>query len=146
MGKKTVFLMSLWAVAMAGCTSVNVKPVAHGVGLSEVCIVNNPKVTVPDFIQIIRDGFSRNKLATRVIEQGQEASCEVTLTYTALRSWDFKTYLTHAELRLWRDGKQIGAADYHLRGKGGFALNKWASARSKMDPVIDQLLSGNAGN
>jgi len=29
-----------------------------------------------------------------------------------------------------------------LDGKGGLSLNKWASVDSKMDPVIDKLLSG----
>jgi hypothetical protein len=69
----------------------------------------------------------------------------VHLTYTALRSWDFKPYLSHAELRLWRDGLQIGAADYHLRGKGGFSFAKWQGTKAKMDPVIDQLLGGTSG-
>lgn len=30
----------------------------------------------------------------------------------------------------------------HLVGKGGLSLTKWASTKSKMDPVIDELLKG----
>lgn len=60
-------------------------------------------------------------------------------TYTALRSWDFKPYLSHAELRLWHDGTQIGFAEYHLNGGGGFDLGKWRGTNAKMDPVIDKL-------
>jgi hypothetical protein len=66
----------------------------------------------------------------------------VTLTYTALRSWDFKPYLSHAELRLWKGGRQIGYAEYHLNGGGGLDLGKWRGTKAKMDPVIDKLLAG----
>lgn len=119
---------------------MRVRPVTQQ--LQSVCIVENPKVTVPDFVAILRDGLSRHDIATSVVSNERASACQVTLTYTALRSWDFATYLSHAELRLWSGGQQIGSADYHLRNKGGFALNKWASTRSKMDPVIDRLVSG----
>lgn len=53
-----------------------------------------------------------------------------------------KPYLSHAELQLHRAGQQVASAEYHLRGKGGFSLTKWAGTKSKMDPVIDELLAG----
>ena len=56
-----------------------------------------------------------------------------------LRSWDFVTYLSHAELRIEREGRQVAFAEYHLIGKGGLSLMKWASTKEKMDPVIDEL-------
>jgi len=31
-------------------------------------------------------------------------------------------------------------AEYHLRGGGGLSLMKWQSTKSKIDPVIDELL------
>jgi hypothetical protein len=46
-----------------------------------------------------------------------------------------------AELRLTKGGLEVARANYHLRGKGGLSLNKWASTKSKMDPVIDELLA-----
>lgn len=134
-------VLILFVLAASGCTSINVRPVESTANLQRVCIVNNPKVIVSDFISVLQDGFDRHNIATSVVESSEATSCDVTLTYTALRSWDFKPYISHAELRLWRDGKQIGAADYHLKGKGGFALTKWGSTKEKMDPVIDQLLA-----
>lgn len=130
------------AVAISGCTSINVRSVAPSENLQEVCIVDNPKVTVTDFVSVLQDGFSRNNVDTRVVSASQANTCDVTLTYTALRSWDITTYISHAELRLWRGGRQIGSADYHLNGKGGLSLTKWGSTKDKMDPVIDQLLAG----
>jgi len=144
---KSVKLKLLTAVVLitAGCTSINVKPVAPTADLQSVRIINNPKVTVSDFISVLQDGFNRHDIATSVVEQSQAQSCDVTLTHTALRSWDFKPYISHAELRLWRGGKQIGSADYHLKGKGGLSLTKWGSTKEKMDPVIDQLLGSQGG-
>lgn len=135
------------ALASAGCTSINVRPAEDISTLDSVCIVRNPKVIVADFVTVLQDGFDRHGIATAVVEQANASACPVTLTYTAFKTWDMATYLHHAELRLWRGGRQIGAADYHLKGGGGLSLAKWGSTRSKMDPVIDQLLAGapNAG-
>ncbi|MUV14779.1 Sbal_3080 family lipoprotein [Noviluteimonas gilva] len=130
------------ALLLAACTSTNVRPVESVANIKEVCIQNNPAVIVDDFVPVLRDGFDRHGIATTVVDADGAKQCPVTLTYTALRSWDFKPYLSHAELRLWREGRQIGAADYHLRGKGGFALTKWQGTKAKMDPVIDELLGG----
>ena len=140
----TMRLIAITAIAcsLAACTSINVRPVDDIATLREVCIVRNPKVTVSDFISVLQDGFNRHGVPTRVVEPNLPNNCDATLTYTALRSWDMALYISHAELRLWRAGRQIGAADYHLKGKGGFALTKWGSTQKKMDPVIDQLLGG----
>jgi hypothetical protein len=118
--------------------------VESAANLGHVCIVSNPKVTVSDFVDVLRDGFNRHNVPTSVVTPEAARSCDVILTYTALRSWDVTTYLSHAELRLWRSGIEIGSADYHLKGKGGFSLNKWGSTKEKMDPVIDQLLGAQA--
>jgi hypothetical protein len=40
---------------------------------------------------------------------------------------------------------QIGFAEYHLNGKGGYDFGKWRGTKSKMDPVIDQLLATQNG-
>lgn len=127
------------AVAISGCTSVQVSPV-DATDIKQVCIVENPRVEVTDFVDVLRDGFSRHNIPTSVVSADAAKSCEVTLTYTALRHWDLKPYLSHAELRMWRNGVQIGSAEYHLNGGGGFDMAKWAGTKAKMDPVIDQLL------
>lgn len=134
--------MTLATLTLAACTSVNVRPAEGIATLDSVCIVRNPRVIVADFITVLQDGFDRHGIATAVVEPAQASACPVTLTYTALKTWDMAMYLHHAELRLWRGGRQIGAADYHLKGGGGLSLAKWGSTRSKMDPVIDQLLAG----
>lgn len=127
---------------ISGCTSVTVKPVDPSLGIAYVCIRDNPKVQVDDFIPVVRDGFDKHGIATEVFYSQPPSKCEYILTYTALRSWDLSSYLSHAELRLEKDGRKVASAEYHLNGKGGFSLMKWQSTKSKMEPVIDELLAG----
>lgn len=129
------------ALALTGCTSVKVNRVDDTHKISHVCIKNNPKVIVDEFLGVVQDGFSDHGITTKVYEGEMPASCEYHLTYTALQSWDVVLFLSHAELRLFKGDKKIGDAEFHLNGKGGFALTKWASVETKMVPVINKLLS-----
>lgn len=137
--RHSVILISI--TILSACTVVTVRPVDSSLNIRHVCVQNNPEVTVRDFTTIVRDGFDRHGISTEVFSGRKPNNCEYVLTYTALRSWDMSTYLSHAELRLEAGGRQIAYAEYHLRGKGGFALNKWAATKTKMDPVIDELLA-----
>jgi hypothetical protein len=133
-------LFSFLALVLAACTTVTVRPLDPSLHIGYVCIEDNPKVTVEDFQRVLRDGFDRHGIASEVATGQRLDECEYILTYTALRSWDFTTYISHAELRLERAGRQIAYAEYHLKGKGGLSLNKWGDTREKIDPLIDELL------
>ena len=131
------------AILLSTCTSVQVNQVDKTQNdISRVCIERNPKVAVSDFLTVIEQGFMRHGVSISVHDLPLPASCEYVLNYTAERGWDFKPYLDYAELRLSRNGTTIGTANYPH--SGGFALNKWASTKAKMNPVIDQLLTGRA--
>ena len=138
MRKVTVLFIT---ILVSACTAVTVKPVDTSLNARHVCIQDNPKVTVSDFVPVVRDGFARHGLSTEIITNIKPARCDLVLTYTARRSWDIGTYLSVAELVLSRDGLEVARANFHLRAKGGFALNKWRGTKSKMDPVIDELLA-----
>lgn len=140
--KRSGMVAALLLVSLSACTAVQVKPLDPGMGMQHLCIQENPRVTVPGFAAILQDGIQRNGLTSQLYSGAKPAGCEYVLTYTALRSWDIGTYLSHAELRIDRDGRQVAFAQYRLRGKGGLALNKWKSAEAKMAPVIDELLAG----
>jgi hypothetical protein len=108
-----------------------------------ICIENNPKVLVRDFVDVLQEGISRHAMTSRVYSGELPENCDLRLTYTALRSWDFAPYLAKAELWLDQDGAQVGHAEYHLIGGGGLSLMKWQGTKTKMDPVIDQLFAAN---
>jgi hypothetical protein len=127
-------------LALASCTSIQAQSIDRSLDLKHVCIQENPRVIVADFLPVVRDGFDRHGISTEVFSGTAPDRCEYILTYTALQSWDFSTYLSHAELRLERKGRRVAYAEYHLTGKGGFSPMKWQGTRTKMDPVIDELL------
>ena len=131
----------LAALALSGCTAVTVKQVAASLHMKHVCFKENPAVIVPGFLDIVRDGFDRHGIATSVVSGDMPPGCEFQATYTALRSWDLTTYLSHAEIRIEKAGRQVGFAEYHLIGKGGYSMMKWQGVKTKMNPVIDALLA-----
>ena len=134
-----MLVVSVCALATA-CTSIQVQPVASGTNLHKICIEENPKVIVHDFLSVVRNRIEHHGIKTEVYENEIPQGCEYTMTYTALKHWDFSTYLHHAELRLEHNGRKIGYAEYHLRAKGGLSLLKWQGTKTKMDPVVDELL------
>jgi len=123
---------------LSGCTSIQVEPLA--VRPASICIEQNPKVQVSDFVSVIQRGLSDRGISSQVYEQ-VPTTCDYKLTYVAYRSWDFVPYLTSADLEVWDKGnRRVGAAHYHLRGKGGMSMAKWQGTQTKMAPVMDQLL------
>jgi len=135
------FKFLILSVILAGCTSVEVRPVDGSLKMSHVCIEENPKVIVKGFVSTLENVFEDHLITTEIYKSKKPSHCEFTLKYTALRSWDFAPYLSHAELRLYRGSVRVGYAEYHLNGKGGLSLVKWAGVKSKMTPVIDKLLA-----
>lgn len=91
---------------------------------------------------VIRDGFERHGITTQIYIGDLPSECEYHLSYMCERTWDMAMYMHHAELRLYRAQTQIGYAEYHLKAKGGWSLMKYKSTETKMEPVIDELLSG----
>lgn len=132
-------IVLLLAAFITACTAITVKPMDSSLNARHVCIQDNPKVTISDFVPVLREGFARHGISTEVITN-QKPECEFVLTYSARRSWDITTYLSEADLTLAKGGLQVASANYHLKGKGGLSLNKWRSTKLKMDPVIDELL------
>jgi hypothetical protein len=149
---------------LTGCTSVTVKPLDAAYKVKHLCIRENPKVVVEGFVYVVTDGFNRHHISTEFIPSPAELSkleleneddlsdeyymnmtpvpesCDFSLTYTARRSWDFVPYLTSATISIYDKKHAIASADYHLRGKGGYSLLKWQSVKTKIDPVMDELL------
>lgn len=125
---------------LTGCTAVQVTPLQSVA--EDVCIEANSKVLVEDFVPVLQAGFARHGISTQVHRSIARGQCSHIVTYTARRSWDGAPYLSSAEIRvLDTQRRTLASADYHLRGKGGLSLMKWQGTKTKMDPVIDQLLA-----
>lgn len=133
--------LAVLAILLSGCTAVDVRPVDSAHNLQHVCIENNPKVIVAGFVDTVENVFHDHLITTEVYHSAAPDHCQYRLTYTALRSWDVTPYLSHAEVRLFEGQQRIGYAEYHLRGRGVLDPNKWASVKSKMTPVVQELLA-----
>jgi len=137
------FLTLSIAACLSACTAVAVRPVnssAHSI--QHVCIQRNDRVIVAGFIESVERGLTRHGITSERYEGDKPPDhCVYTLNYVARLNWDMATYLWQAEVELRKGAEVVGTADYHLRNRGGLALNKWASVETKMAPVMDQLLA-----
>jgi hypothetical protein len=128
------------ATLLGGCTATQVTPLQASA--DQMCIEENPKVQVSDFVHVLQEGFARHGIQTQLHSKIPRADCPYVVTYTARRSWDMAPYLSTAEITILGPRRQtLAKASYHLRGKGGLSLMKWQGTKSKIDPVIDELLA-----
>lgn len=132
------------ACLLAGCTTVEVQPVSASAGssLKVVYIQRNPQADeiAPDLESAIENGFQRHNIGTRVVAAEPPGDSVYVLTYAATGGWDLKPYTKSVELRLKRGAKQVGYA--RTENSGGLNTSKFASARAKVDPLLEQLLAG----
>jgi len=144
MNKKLgVLVLILIAVVLTGCASIQKKRVDIKVNpLKEVCIVENKNVKVSDFLSVLKSGFEKHGISAEVISNIKDSNCEYTVTYTAKQSWDAALYLSHAEINIHKSDILVGVGVFHIAG-GAFSFdfaNKWKGTKSKIIPVIDELL------
>ena len=132
--------LALTMIVFTGCTSIKVTPIPALYNVQKITIKNNPKVIVSDYVPVIREGFDRHGISTEISDNVSNNKDKFSATYTALRNWDIIPYLTHGEVKVWYKGRIIGSATYHLIGNGGLSFYKWQGVKTKIDPVMDQLL------
>ena len=135
---KYVIVLSL--LFICGCTSLDVHPIPASAKVDKICIKYNEQVNVDDFVPVMQEDFSNHGIRSVVFKSDKPDGCEFSLSYTVNRAWDMAPYMVDAQMIINRNGEFIGSAHYHLNGRGGFDLAKWAGTHSKIDPAIDQML------
>ena len=142
MSMRHAFALLTGACLLAGCTSVEVQPVtAAPSGLKVVYIQRNQAADdiAPDLESAIENSLQRHGIGTKIVSQ-EPSDADYSLTYAATSGWDLKPFVKTAEVRLKRGARQVGYVRYE--NSGGFNVSKYASAREKMDPLLDRLLAG----
>ena len=140
---KKLLIAGVLGLTVSGCTSIQVNnnDGFQPQSVKQICIINNPKVTIDGFNQSIVRSFARYNINARIYpENSKPALCETIMNYTALRTWDVVTYMSYAKFTLLKDGRIASEAEFRLRGKGGLALNKWRRTDTKLDELVDQLV------
>ncbi|MBJ9739717.1 hypothetical protein I5523_08695 [Acinetobacter oleivorans] len=141
---KKILVVILIGFGLVGCTSIQVNNATdfNPESIRQVCIVDNPKVIIKDFNQIVERSFKRYNIDAKTYKDTDKLSlCQTTLNYTATRSWDMAPYLVAAQFNLLQNGRQVSEASFRLRGNGGLAPNKWRSTEAKINELVDQLLN-----
>ena len=142
-------MMGMLAIIIAfmgvfsGCTiQTNVQSIVPNQPIEEICILENPKVAISDFLPVIQEGIQRNGFQSRVFREIPH-TCTYVLEYIAFQKWDFKPFMSEAEIRLYHAQEVIGHASYKLPsgifGGGGANPAKWNSTKEKLDPLLDAL-------
>lgn len=127
---------------LAGCTAVDVRPLSPQEPVKSVLIEENPKVWRSDFVEVLIDGFRRHGIEAKVIQPGTAVGNAYVVRYTARQKWDMAMYMSDATIWMYKNDEEVAKAVYHLKGGGGLSLMKWQGTAAKIDPVIDELLSG----
>lgn len=141
--KQKLFAVAMLVLTLNACTSIQVNnnDGFRPQSIKQICVIHNSKVTIGGFEPSIIRSFARYNINARIYpENSKPVMCETTMNYTALRSWDFVTYLTYAKFTLSQQGRIVSEAEFRLKGKGGLALNKWRSTDTKIDELVDQLV------
>ncbi|WP_338523941.1 Sbal_3080 family lipoprotein [Pseudomonas batumici] len=127
-------------LALTGCTTVKVEPIDRKYHISTLCIEENPAVVAGDFVDGLQTLLRQHNIKSQLYVRPVPSNCEYRMSYTAIRSWDFSAFLSDAQVWLYKGDQQIGFAQYHLVGEGGFDPSKVGTVEEKMAPVINQLL------
>jgi len=139
----SIFALTLF-LFLSGCTNIAVREIdSQKYAVRHVCIQENPRVNVSDFISVLEDKFLEHGITSEVFEgSAAPQQCRYIVRYTAKRSWDITHYIGYAEIKIYDRNKKIGSATYkQTGGSASLSLNKWGSTLEKIGPVIDELLS-----
>jgi hypothetical protein len=130
----------LMLLALAGCTSLDVRPIPKSAHLEKVCIQFNDDMNVSDLVQVIQEDAAAHGIKSVVFKAEKPAGCSATARYTADRWWDITPYMVDATVTLENDSGFLGSLHYHMTGHGGLSLAKWEGTHAKLDPAMDAML------
>jgi len=129
----------LLLVFIAGCMSTDKKSMKWKSAMHSICVKDNQKVMVPDFLNTIETVFENKGIKTIIVDGDFPDSCKYTLHYTLLQGWDINTYLSYAEFKIYKDDVLIAYTIY--KEPVGRRANKWDSTRNQLTPVLLRLLA-----
>jgi hypothetical protein len=136
-------MKKLWVVTaclfLAACASPvsKVEPVPATEIISQLCIKENPKVFMEDFLPEVRQQIEERNIKTEILSPNLK--CNYILTYDAQWSWDwfwtFSVYLSMAEFSVTKHDQQIGMASY-TANLGPSAIGR---TKNKIRPLLIEL-------
>ena len=136
-----VLFGGMWLVS--GCNTYSVQPLPYDDGLNDVVVVQNSKVIVEDFLDVMTDEFNARNIKVRLAQPSYVAKPnEYVVRYDARQSWDFSPYLSDATIRVSQDNMIKAKGKYHhIGGSCSFdCFTKWRGTEWKMKDLYEELL------
>jgi len=135
---KKLFLITA-ILLLEACASplTKVEPVPASETISQLCIKENTKVFMDDFLPEVRQQIEEHNIKTQIFSP--ESHCNYVMTYDAQWSWDWfwtwSVYLSMAEFSVTKDDHQIGMASY-TASLGPSAIGR---TKNKIRPLLIEL-------
>ena len=111
-----------WLFFLAGCESMDVKPLPYDGNIGVVKIIDNPKVLVGDFVGVMETCFSEHGIRTRQVDEFYTPRASV------------------ADVWIYRNGELMAKGHWQLDWNGGITLSKFDGTETKMRPFFAELL------
>lgn len=135
-------LILLTVLFMAGCAlPVVIQPPAANIKITELCIVDNPKVLMDGFLPELKAQLKSYGIATQTWTAYNPEGCRYWLEYTANWRWDFAMIMEYAELKLYEHTTLIGYAEFNNRKPCLFCSPQYGSAASKLKALTAPLFA-----
>jgi hypothetical protein len=127
------------ACLLAGCAITQKVTPVESLSGREICVVVNPAVSQPGFLSAYTRALNERGYTVRELPPGASVNdCPITSTYTANWRWDLALYMAFADIKVYRDGTQVGQAVYDAM-QGGANMSKFIKGDAKISELVDQL-------
>lgn len=138
---RTLFIGAVLC-CLVGCNAYTVQKLPYDAALRTIVIERNDKVLVSDFEETLEYVLRDLGLNVRVAHHPYNSydSSTYVLHYTARQSWVFTTYLSLAEVTLYKNNLRVAKGKYkHRGGNLSLSLFKWQGTESKIRPLLEEL-------
>lgn len=136
--KKLIQLSSLILV-LAGCSlPIEIRPPPAATKITELCIINNPKVLMDGFLPELKKQIRNYGISTQTWTAYNPDGCRYWLEYTANWRWDLVMYLIYADLKLYDHQILIGEAVFD---NTGFGPRRYGAASDKLKALTGPLFA-----
>jgi hypothetical protein len=127
------------ACLLASCAITQKVTPVESLSGKEICVVVNPAVSQPGFLTAYIRALNERGYTVRELPPGASVNdCPITSTYTANWRWDLALYMAFADIKVYRDGTQVGQAVYDAM-QGGANMSKFIKGDAKISELVDQL-------
>ena len=126
-------------LALSSCTIVqNVTPYRSS-DIQEICIIEDPAVRA-GFLRAYKRALREKGYKIRILEEHANLDdCELTSTYMGRWKWAYALYMALAEIKVFRNGKQVGEAIYDSRSGDGLVFKKFIKGEEKIYELVNLL-------